>query len=161
MTKHRTAAVLFAVLCALLAALWAWWSADPALAPRGTTNTATADAAAATAADSADAPAEATGAQAPASEVTDREAVPRKATATTGSLLVHVVYGGDKSPAADVEVAITRGGADALFETPRERTDETGTARFEELVPGRVYAHVERGDMGGGKRCEITAGQQN
>ncbi|HEX5054104.1 MAG TPA: carboxypeptidase-like regulatory domain-containing protein [Planctomycetota bacterium] len=155
MTKPHTAALLFTVLCAVLvAALWLSWNSPADPAPRAGTSTPPGAAVAAQAVAPTTGPTAATG------EAAERDVVPSAAAATTGSLLVHVVYGDDQAAAADVEVQLTRSGSDELFETPRVHTDAAGAALFEDLPPGRAWAQVERADMGGGERVEIAAGAQ-
>ncbi len=90
----------------------------------------------------------------------DRQAVGVPAAPTTGSLLVHVIWGDDKQPAAGVLVEAYRGGDDGLFENLRATSDASGTVKFDEISPGRVWAVVQRGDSDWGQQRQIVAGQQ-
>jgi len=90
----------------------------------------------------------------------ERQVVPAPAAPTTGSLLAHVVWGDDKTPAAGVLVEAYRGSGDALFENLRAVSDATGTVQFAELSPGRVWVVVQRGESAWGKQQQIVAGQQ-
>src|SRR5260221_9217878 len=89
----------------------------------------------------------------------ERETVAVPPVATTGTLLVHVVWGNDKKPAPDVLLSLYRDGPDPLFEEPYATSDEQGTVRFIGLRPGRVYAQVNRGDPGWGEGPAIAAGK--
>ena len=79
----------------------------------------------------------------------------------TSSLLVQVLWGDDKQPAADIEVSVHRGGVDALFDEPHGHTDLRGTLLFTDLAPGKVYAQVERSDHSqASERVTLVAGQR-
>lgn len=83
-------------------------------------------------------------------------------TAKAGSLLVHVLWGDDQQPAADVTVSVSRPAGDRLFDRAQLQTDASGSALFEQLPPGRVTARIQRGGMGGAsQRVEVIAGQRS
>ncbi|MFY9340917.1 MAG: carboxypeptidase-like regulatory domain-containing protein [Planctomycetota bacterium] len=79
---------------------------------------------------------------------------------TTGSLLVHAVWGDDKQPAIGIEVSVHRSGVDALFDEPKGRSDATGSVLFEGMAPGNVYPSIRRADNGGHQKAVIVAGQR-
>jgi RNA polymerase sigma-70 factor (ECF subfamily) len=89
-----------------------------------------------------------------------REAVAATIAPTTGSFLVHVVWGDDKKPAPGVLVSLYRDGVDSLFEEPRSTSDEQGVIRFTEVKPGRVYTLVQRGNADLGEPIQIVAGKE-
>jgi RNA polymerase sigma-70 factor (ECF subfamily) len=155
MTSKAKFATLAATLGGiLLVALWTVLSAPPS---RGETATAPA----APTPESATAPpAAAPRAEAASPGAAEREAVAAPAPPTTGSLLVHAVWGDDKTPAPDVLLELYRVGGDSLFDSPRQRSGADGSARFTELAPGRVFVQVQRGDSHWGGENKIVAGQQ-
>lgn len=77
---------------------------------------------------------------------------------TTGSLLIHAVWGDDKKPATSVQVALHRNGSNELDDV-RLRTDAEGQARLADLLPGKFYATIERGGHSGGESLLIKAGE--
>ncbi|MFO1076236.1 MAG: carboxypeptidase-like regulatory domain-containing protein [Planctomycetota bacterium] len=79
-------------------------------------------------------------------------------TATTGSLLLTVVFADDKKPAPAIDVSLYRGGVDTLFEQPRGRTDAEGRFLFEDLAPGKVTPATQRGEPHWGKSVVVVAG---
>jgi RNA polymerase sigma-70 factor (ECF subfamily) len=89
-----------------------------------------------------------------------REVVAAPIAPTTGSFLVHVVWGDDKKPAPGVLLSLYRNGADSLFEMPRSASNEQGVVRFTEVQPGHVYAQVERGNPDFGDPIQIVAGKE-
>ncbi len=89
-----------------------------------------------------------------------RAALPVASKATSGSLLVQLVWGDDHSPAAGVSLTLFRHGADPLFEQPQSSSDEHGSARFTELAPGQVFVQLHRGDDGWGDEVAIVAGKE-
>ncbi len=83
-------------------------------------------------------------------------ATPPSALATTGTLIVHVRHGDDHAPAVGTMMTLQRSGSDPRYDGWRQRTDATGTARYENVLPGRLYV----GDNNGaGQRVELVAGQ--
>ncbi len=73
-------------------------------------------------------------------------AAPDEPAAVTGSLLVHVRWGGDGRSAAGVAVrAVAWGGRDPLLHSRRETSDAAGVVRFAGLAPGRVTLTADRG----------------
>jgi RNA polymerase sigma factor (sigma-70 family) len=90
----------------------------------------------------------------------DREAVSVPSPPTTGSLLLHVVWGEDKTPAPGVLFALQRDGGDPLFDEPFATSDGNGALRFDALRPGRVRARIERGGMDWSGEIEIEAGKE-
>lgn len=65
--------------------------------------------------------------------------------ATTGSLVVHVRWGKDKSPLAGVPVIVAPFATDMRVDGLRAMTDATGTARFETLPPeSRLWVQTIR-----------------
>jgi RNA polymerase sigma-70 factor (ECF subfamily) len=96
--------------------------------------------------------------------VPEVEAAPRQPVAagstaappTTGNLVVRVRHGDDHAPAEGVTMLVHCGG-DPRYESRRQRTDASGTARFEGLGVGRHAVACDRGWRG--QRCEIEAGR--
>ncbi len=79
--------------------------------------------------------------------------------ATTATLFVRVVWQSDKSPAADIEVYLSRSGAEPQF-APRARTDAEGRVAFLALEPGVVRPNAGRSmQRGRAERIELAAGQ--
>jgi protocatechuate 3,4-dioxygenase beta subunit len=72
-----------------------------------------------------------------------------------GSLLIHVTWGSDGTPATDVSLGVLTGNLDydARYDQ-RARTDGEGTALVKGLSPGRV---IVRGDRGGKLEAQVTA----
>ena len=156
-TKYQVAAGAVALAGAMMFALWALQSPPTNLSPPQPA----APAAVEPARGDAGAPAQpATTPEVGAAP--ERTAAPPLDGATTGALLLHVVWGDDKTPAEDVAYKLFRGGDDELFGQPRARTDADGDARFTGLLPGRVFAELMRPDAGndGFARAEIVAGQE-
>lgn len=89
-----------------------------------------------------------------------REAVSSVASApaTTGALVVHVRYGDDKRPAANVTVTVGRLAADNRVDGLRQRTDANGTARFPSVPPGRAAITCDRG-VEPHHRVDVVAGE--
>ena len=84
-------------------------------------------------------------------------APPSEATATTGSLTVHVAYD-DGSDASEVTVNVRRRGGDRRVGVRQARTDTKGWATFADLAPGRVRIDTDRSERGPDE-TEITAGR--
>jgi protocatechuate 3,4-dioxygenase beta subunit len=78
----------------------------------------------------------------------------------TGSLVAHVVWEDDKTPAPGITVSLYRAGADALFEQPTFASDEHGAVRFARLDPGRVHLMILRGEANWGDAISIEAGRE-
>ena len=79
---------------------------------------------------------------------------------TTGNLVVHVQYTDEPKLAAGLLVSVLRPGGDFRVGLPRAVTDDTGTARFEALAPGRVGLHLNREwRQLGAQAMEIRAGE--
>ncbi len=97
----------------------------------------------------------------PTAVPSERRAVTAPAEPTTGSLLVHVSWGDDKSPAVGVLVSLSRSGADPLFDDSLGTTNEQGAARFVDLQPGKLYPQVNRGKQTWGGEVTIAAGKQS
>lgn len=151
-TRNKTVSAAVAVLLALLA--WLSWpeagappASPPVATPASPPATDPAQAAGATVAVADVAPA-----AAPGREVLDSTAE----RSGTGTLLVHVRHGDDGTPAAGVLLTLRPPGCDPRYEGRRKRTDERGTATYEELAPGQLY--VSDGNSPG-KRVEIAAGE--
>lgn len=95
-----------------------------------------------------------------ASEVDDvaREVVAAKApeptVATTGSLIVHLRFAEDQTPAPGRMMVLVRRGLDSRFAGTRRRTDETGTIRYDDVPPGSMYVSPVNHR---GKRVEIVS----
>ena len=80
--------------------------------------------------------------------------------ATTGSLLVRVVYADDESPAPGVGLRVGhRSDRDSPFGAQRVRTDEDGIARVAGLRLGEVMVETDR-DLVPTHRAEISAGSE-
>lgn len=151
---------LVAVVIGLLIAGWFGWQGLQAadLAPMQTpADVREASAAAGTIEAGAEQAAPTTPA-ADADDPTQRDAAD-VAAATTGSMLLTVVWGDDKSPATAVEVAVYRASEDD-YARPSGRTDSNGQFVFEGLAPGSVRPMYRIGDDDWGDRVEIRAGQR-
>jgi len=72
-------------------------------------------------------------------------------------LLVHAVYGDDRSPAAGLVLIVSPVDEDARLHARRARTDEQGNARFDGLAAGRV--RVQDNHLAGGMAAEIQPGK--
>ncbi|MEO6594312.1 MAG: sigma-70 family RNA polymerase sigma factor [Planctomycetota bacterium] len=79
------------------------------------------------------------------------------AASSTGTLMVHVRHGDDKSPAVGVTMKVYRSGVDPRIEGSRQVTDATGSVRFEGVSPGRVAVASDRAELA--KRVELGAGE--
>lgn len=77
---------------------------------------------------------------------------------TTGSLLLHALWGDDKQPAALVPIALHRSNSSEL-EDVELRTNAAGEARAAELPPGKFYATIQQGGHSGGQSFSIKAGE--
>lgn len=86
---------------------------------------------------------------------------PTSATSPTGSLVVHVRWGDDKTPAAGITVVAATWATDARVDGARAVTDATGTVRFDELVPQpRLGVRTDRFGFGSKPTIvEIRAGE--
>jgi hypothetical protein len=161
-TTVARSSVLLVLALALAAAIaiWAWSGPDaPAAAslpPRdGTAPTTPATADLARAADAA--PRGDGTADDGAAGAMPREAA--RATATTGDLLVRVVWGDDGLPAPDTDVRVWRPNTDDVLDAVRGTTDAAGTVRFARLAPGNVYPQLERGRESEFGKVAIVAGE--
>ena len=91
----------------------------------------------------------------------EREAaMPEAAAPTTGTVVVHARYAGDHTPAAGTMLLLLPAGADPLFEARRLRSDATGTARYEDVPPGRYVVGsqllpIKRFDLAAGETKEV------
>ena len=153
MSMQKLAWLAVAVL--LLAIPWLWWGA-PWLGE--STSPAPGEAAALAAGG--------VGAS-PAAAVTPPSAAPVSPTAvrteaaeaaTTGALVVQVVFA-DGGPVVDAVVDVHRSGT-ADFDSPRARSGADGKVRFDGLAPGKVTPTVQRGDRQWGKAVTIVAGAE-
>jgi protocatechuate 3,4-dioxygenase beta subunit len=155
--RSRAAAVLAPlVVVAVLLACWSWWFAPettPGVAPRGPDLATPAHAAVPESA----ARASTTTPDDPAATAT-REAAGGAANATTGSLLVHVVWGDDQQPAVGLEVRVWRPNVDEMFDGLKGTTDATGTVSFDALLPGNVYPGLGEARQADHERAAIVAG---
>lgn len=154
MTSKGKVALLAAVAAAI--AFWIWWpdTVAPPPAPGTNPNGSAAEL------QQADPGAAENGIETARVEDVDRQAVTPDTTPaegpSTGSVVVHVRYGDDKTPATGMPMALRKIGHDSRFSSLREHTDETGTARFDDVAPGKLYvAPVNLR----GKRVEVVAGQ--
>jgi RNA polymerase sigma factor (sigma-70 family) len=93
----------------------------------------------------------------PADVVQRSPVVPAVAVPDKTALLVHAVYGNDRSPATDLLLLVRRDEHDTWFEARRARTDAQGNARFEGLAAGRV--RVLDGHLSSGIRADIKTGE--
>lgn len=85
---------------------------------------------------------------------------PAPAAATTGSLVVHVRWGDDKTPAAGITIRAATWATDTRVDGARAVTDESGTVRFDELVPQpRLGVKTDRFDSRKPTIVEIRAGE--
>ena len=75
----------------------------------------------------------------------------------TGSLVVHLRYGDDKTPAEGVTILVGRRDDRAPAGSRRQRTDAAGVARFLALQPGRFDIATDRGSLE--KHADIVAGE--
>ena len=152
-----------AALVLALAALWLLWPA--------------ADAPPASFASGASLPPEATAAtaalgaptteQGMASDTAQREAIAAPAGNGRGDLVVRVLYGDDRSPAAGVMVTafrkneVPRNASAPSVDAKRRRTDEQGIARFPSMRAGRTGLIADRGHwfetahVAAGKETEV------
>jgi len=92
-----------------------------------------------------------------------REAVVAPATevSPTGTLILHVRWGDDHTPAAGVTMLLRRIGGEARFDGLRRTTDASGDVRFESLAPGPVYTISDRSGLRRGvSRIQIEAGKK-
>ncbi len=90
---------------------------------------------------------------------TEREVAPTPsvaARATTGTVIARVRRH-DQTPAVGTVLALQKRGANGLFDSPRQRTDAAGIARFE-TSPGRVVV-VAESSWHASKRVDVPAGQ--
>lgn len=87
-----------------------------------------------------------------------REAVAAapEVSATTGALVVRVLYPDEPVAAAGMTVTVREAGGDFRVGGWRKVTDASGVATFEDLPPGRVSVRTPR--LGGGARAEVQAG---
>lgn len=137
----------------LAVGVWIWWPniVEPPTAPPKT------NVEASIAPAHADLDRQAKAASANANSI-EREAVTTPAIAstepTTGSVVVHLRYGDDKTPAAGMMMGLRKLGADSRYSCLRSRTDETGTARYDDVQPGQMYVSPING---AGKRVEVIA----
>lgn len=90
----------------------------------------------------------------------EREAVTTPAIATsdptTGSVVVHLRYGDDKTPVPGMMMALRKLGEDSRYSSLRSRTDDTGSARYDDVAPGHMYVCPVNAR---GKRVEVVAGE--
>jgi RNA polymerase sigma factor (sigma-70 family) len=152
MTLKAKLAVAVMLLVTLAGAVLLWQHNDglPAVAPR---NVAAVDGSVPASSDLGNARVAAM----PAPEPDRREAVASVATgATTGSLVVHVRYGDDKTPAEGVTMILLPPDTNGRFGGKREVADVSGTARFADLAPGPRLVCSDRGFR---KSVAIEAGK--
>ena len=151
MTTNGKFAVCAGVLAAVAATLW-WGSLVPPATPEPAAPGASQPAI-------AQAPLERPVAAPPVTTpAMERDAATPEANApTTGTVVVHVHYPGDRTPAAGMMMLLWPAGADPRFDARRLRADATGTARYEDVPPGRfvVATHL----LWPGKRCDVAAGK--
>lgn len=81
--------------------------------------------------------------------------IPVPTATTTGSLAVHVRHAADQTPAVGVTMILTPPDTNGRFRALRQVTDDSGTAHFADLAPGR---RIVRSDRGFAKPVEIAAG---
>ncbi|MEW6747778.1 MAG: sigma-70 family RNA polymerase sigma factor [Planctomycetota bacterium] len=74
-----------------------------------------------------------------------------------GSLLVHVNWSGDGSPACGIGVAVERPGGPYGLNQTTAKTDSDGVVSFERVAPGKIWVVLDRG---GRHRSSVTAGEQ-
>jgi protocatechuate 3,4-dioxygenase beta subunit len=74
---------------------------------------------------------------------------------TTGTVVVHARYADDRTPAAGMMMLLWPAGANPRFDARRLRADATGTARYEDVPPGRFIVS----NHSSGKGCDVTAGE--
>jgi len=146
-------ALVVAVLAAL--ALWFWWPETAPPPPTPPTN----NEESAVTPEQAELDKQAAAATAN-SEKIERQAVTPEVAETddaeTGSVVVRVLYGDDKTGAAGMPMALRKLGRDSRFSSMRTKTDDTGAARFDNVAPGNLYvAPVNLR----GKRVEAIAGE--
>lgn len=153
MTMNSKLALASVIVAAL--ALWFWWPATAAPPPAPPTKNEEVAATPETAElDKQAAAAPTTGEPMERQAVTPEAAAPSNA--ETGSVVVHVRYGDDKTDAKSIPMALRKLGRDSRFSSMRTKTDDTGTARFDDVAPGNLYvAPVNLR----GKRVEVIAGQ--
>jgi len=87
-------------------------------------------------------------------------AMPEAATPATGTVVVHARYAGDHTPAAGTMLLLLPADADPPFEARRLRGDATGTARYEDVPPGRFVVAsqllpIKRFDLAAGETKEV------
>jgi RNA polymerase sigma factor (sigma-70 family) len=90
---------------------------------------------------------------------TEREVAPTPnvaTRATTGTVIARVRRH-DRTPAVGTVLALQKRGTNGLFDSPRQRTDAAGIARFE-TSPGRVGV-VAESSWHASKRVDVPAGQ--
>lgn len=157
--QTKLVASFLVVVAALLCFAWPLWSSPPnaGIAAIGTPP---ANAIAAAASGTGDAAAAAPTATASGAE---RTAAPGlDAAAATSSLQVTVRFA-DEQPAAGLQVSLRRSGDDdegRASSPPTARTDDHGVVMFRELVPGRVFATVFRGQTLWGDGVVLQAGRR-
>ncbi|MBM4061164.1 MAG: carboxypeptidase regulatory-like domain-containing protein [Planctomycetes bacterium] len=151
-TKGRLAAA--AVLLLAVVGAWLAWPGPEVLPSRSTDAEASAPAALTQAPLGGQEAGAAPSAAAPA----EREAVTSAAAApTTGTVIAHVRWGDDHA-AAGITVTLRPRGCDPRYEGRRQRTDATGTVRYEGVPPGRLHVGCQR-SLESGQRIELAAGQ--
>ncbi|MFY9341100.1 MAG: sigma-70 family RNA polymerase sigma factor [Planctomycetota bacterium] len=99
------------------------------------------------------------GAPPPATDAPAREpATPVPPAPTTGTVIVHVRYGDDHAPAPGVILALRPRGTDGRYQGWRQRTDTSGTVRYDDAAPGDLHVGTVLG-LNEGKRVDLAAGQ--
>jgi len=158
--KDKLALAAFVLALAALLLLWPANAAPPA--PPASGPSAPPGGAAATATIDAATPTEGT-----IRDTTQREAVVTPGSKGRGDLVVRLLYGDDRSPAADVMVTafrkneVPRNASAPSVDAKRRATDAEGIARFPSMRAGRTGLIVDRGHwfenarVAAGKETEI------